>query len=239
MKVALLEDDKYQGQLVQLWLQAAGHECDLFDTGESLVEVLDNITYDIYILDWVLPGMSGDKVLSVVREKRGWDVPIIFVTQKDSEDDIVTALKSGADDYMVKPIKEAEMLARVEALGRRIKLQQEEEPALLEYGPYKLDLETRTLVWRGKPVPLTQKEFDLAAYLFKHLGEITERNVIMKMVWGTSVDLKTRTVDIHISRLRKKLGLNGEDGLRLIGIYNHGYRMEKIHKPKVQAKADA
>lgn len=238
MRIALLEDDVSLGQLISAWLEDEGYECELFENGESLLAAIQEGSYDILMLDWVLPGMSGAEVLDWVRDNQGWNTPVLFVTQKDSQEDIVSALKRGADDYMVKPVQRAELIARIEALARRL------QPASrtvknIEVGPYRLDMETRTLFCTGDAVTLTQKEFELSAFFFKHAGEILERNRIMETVWATSAELKTRTVDIHISRLRKKLGLNGEHGWRLVGIYNHGYRLEKAFQTEAHVNDSA
>jgi len=208
-----------------LWLEAAEHEATHFHNGESLIEALGHDSYDILILDWVLPGITGDKVLDWVRQNLGWDIPVIFITQNDSQSDIVAMLERGADDYMTKPVSQDELLARLTALGRRIK-NPDKGAIVLDKKPYQLNLESHSLNREGENIPLTQKEFELAAYFFTHQGEILSRASILEKVWGQSVELNTRTVDIHVSRLRKKLGLTGDYGWRLVGIYNHGYRLE-------------
>ncbi|MDH5694298.1 MAG: response regulator transcription factor, partial [Gammaproteobacteria bacterium] len=120
MRIGILEDDIHLGQLMQLWVAAAGHDCERYTTGEAIIEALEKKEqFDLLVLDWMLPGISGDKVLDWVRSNVGWEVPVIFITQKDSQEDIVSALERGADDYMIKPVTQMEMLARLTALGRR------------------------------------------------------------------------------------------------------------------------
>ncbi len=233
MRIALLEDDQQLADLMVVWLEAAGHNCIHFSTGNRLLEVLPREEFDLIILDWLLPDISGDEILRWIRENLGWQVPVVFVTQRDSQEDIVSALQQGADDYMIKPITPLEMLARITALGRRTRTEPEEKTRVIERPPYRLDLESHTLTWNDEVVTLTQKEFDLAAYLFSNSGQMLSRANILETVWGRNSDLNTRTVDIHISRLRKKLGLaDGETGWRLTGIYNHGYRLERAHQAK-------
>jgi len=227
LKIGLLEDDKHVSELMKLWVEAAGHQCKTYGDGESFISALGDAEFDLVILDWVLPGISGDAVLKWIRDNMGWDLPVIFVTQKDSEENIVEALKSGADDYMTKPVNEGELTARIMALGRRLK-SRNANANKLSHDPFELDLLSHTLRREGDILNLTQKEFDLAAYLFKHLGQIVSRAEVLKNVWGSNPELNTRTVDIHISRLRKKLELNGDSGWRLTGIYNHGYRLETM-----------
>jgi DNA-binding response OmpR family regulator len=229
VKIGLLEDDQHVGELIRLWIEEAGHECALFESGEEFKQNLQDNDYDILILDWILPDTSGDVVLSWIRQNKGWEIPIIFVTQRDSEEDIVAALQQGADDYMTKPVKQGELVARISALGRRVKAGNNHGSNTLYFEPYKMDMSSHTLLRGDDVISLTQKEFDLAVYLFSNAGRIISRAKMLETVWGSSPDLNTRTVDIHISRLRKKLALNGEHGWKLAGIYNHGYRLERVH----------
>lgn len=226
MRIAVLEDDEQLGQLMLLWMEAAGHHAHLFSSGQEFTSAVKRDTYDMFMLDWMLPDTSGDKVLEWIREHIGWHVPVLFVTQKDSPEDIVAALEKGADDYMIKPVQPMEMLARLTALSRRVK-QDSQEEKIIERQPYLLDLNTHTISINNDEIPLTQKEFDLALFMFQNVGRILSRAHILDTVWGRSPDLNTRTVDIHISRLRKKLQLNSENGWKLSGIYNHGYRLER------------
>jgi DNA-binding response OmpR family regulator len=226
VRIALLEDDEQLGKVMQLWIEAAGHHCYQFLSGEEFMRALKRDTYDVLILDWVLPDTTGDKVLDWVREHLGWKIPIIFVTHKDAQEDIVAALERGADDYMVKPVQPMEMLARITAVGRRLAGEPKTEK-VLDKAPYRFDLASHTATLNGDPITLTQKEFDLALFLFQNSGRVLSRAHILDAVWGRSPDINTRTVDIHVSRIRKKLNLGTETGWQLAGVYNHGYRLER------------
>lgn len=211
-------------KLVSVWLNGAGHAVHHFGLGASLLQAMQRDSFDLLLLDWVLPDIQGDDVLQRVRNTLGWDLPVIFMTQKHSQEDIVRGLELGADDYMAKPVTSSELLARINAVVRRFKPETREQ--ILDRGPYRLDLRARTLTRDGEPVVLTQKEFDLAAFIFRNVGRLVSRGHILESVWGRNASVTTRTVDIHMSRLRRKLGLGDASGWRLSAIYNHGYRLE-------------
>lgn len=225
MRVAILEDDTHVGQMLRLWLEAAGHACDLFATGEAFQRALSRESYDLLVLDWMLPDTSGDLVLVWVREQIDIRIPIIFVTARDAEEDIVRGLTLGADDYLVKPVRQREFIARVAAVTRRV-YGLTDARGTLPFPPYDVNLDARLISNDGKPVDLTQKEFDLAVFLFRNAGRLLSRNHILDAVWGQQASLATRTIDTHMSRIRVKLGLGAEAGWRLNAVYNHGYRLE-------------
>lgn len=227
MRIALLEDDVDVAQLERLWLEMDGHDCSLFTHGQDLIKALGRESFDMLVLDWMLPDISGIEVLQWARNHLDWRIPILFVTQRDSEEDIVHALSLGADDYMVKPMRQREMLARVNALARRSPGLQEDSQTL-HIEPFTIDLKSRTISADKQAIELTQKEFDLAVFMFKHLGRILSRGHILESVWGQPSQISTRTVDTHISRVRNKLGLNADQGWRLSAVYQHGYRLERL-----------
>lgn len=228
MRIAYLEDDPDQARLVRLWLEDVGHQVTSFQAGRDLVRVLRSESFDLLILDWMIPDMSGIEVLDWTRSHYDWNVPILFCTEKNSEDDIVQALESGADDYMEKPLNKRELVARVGALQRRMMLGRSNSQSLA-FAPYTIDLANRVITLDETPIELTQKEYDLAVFLFKNLGRAISRGHILDSVWGMSPDLNTRTVDTHISRLRKKLQLGPETGWGLTSIYQHGYRLDHVN----------
>ena len=229
MRIALLEDDEQQAGLMELWLHSAAHTCQTYPTGKAFIKGVSHDSFDLLILDWNLPDMTGDEVLAWVRQRVDWPVPVMFVTARDSEEDIVHALEKGADDYMIKPVKRMELLARITALSRR--LQSAPDKDRIEIGNLVLDMMNRAITCSGQAVELTGKEFELAHFLIKNTGRILSRGHILESVWGRAADLNTRTVDTHISRIRKKLDLNTERGWRLSAVYQHGYRLERLDQP--------
>lgn len=227
MRIALVEDDIEIGQLMGLWLKEAGFTYQHYTDGKTFLRDLQRESFDLLVLDWMLPDMNGDQILLWVRERVDWPLPVIFVTALDSEEDIVRGLSLGADDYMTKPLRRNEFLARLRALGRRTYAQSEEKAKFL-LPPYEVDVASRTILVSGKPVELTQKEYELSYFLLRNVGRILSRGHILENVWGQAEKLNTRTVDTHISRIRGKLGFLPEYGWRLSSVYTHGYRLEQL-----------
>jgi two-component system response regulator RegX3 len=227
MRIAILEDDPSQADLIRVWLVGAGHACHIYGRGREFTRAMMRESFDLLVLDWELPDLNGDAVLAWVRANIRDHVPVLFTTARDTEQDIVQALKAGADDYLVKPLRRGEVLARVEALGRRARPQIRAEEKL-RAGDLEIDIDRRVILRLGEPVELTQKDFDLAVFLFRNIGNLVSRGHILETVWGRSPDINTRTVDTHVSRLRTKLRLVPENGWRLAAVYQHGYRLEAM-----------
>ena len=226
MRIALLEDEPEQAQRIQSILVERGHHCDPFQTGQSFLGAVLHRSYDLMILDWQIPDMTGIEVLEQVRAQLNWAIPAIFLTQRDSEADIVRALDAGADEYLAKPARAAELVARINALARRSNPETDKE--LLVYGPFEVNTHQRSISLHGEPLTLTDKDFDLTLFLFQNQGRLLTREILLERVWGLTRDINTRTVDTHMSRLRRRLGLNPENGFRIKTIYQRGYRLEAI-----------
>jgi DNA-binding response OmpR family regulator len=227
LRIAYLEDDPDQAKLVKHWLEESGHHVSSYQSGKELVRALRTESFDLLILDWMIPDMSGMEVLDWTRSHYDWNIPILFCTQRNREEDIVRALEAGADDYMEKPITPKELIARISALQRRTQLGLNNSQSL-DFAPYTIDLASRAISLHGEWIELTQKEYDLAVFMFKNLGRAISRGHILDTVWGMSPELNTRTVDTHVSRLRKKLQLNQGTGWALSSIYQHGYRLDQV-----------
>lgn len=226
MRIALLEDDKDLAAVLLRWLEEAGHQCHVFHDGKALQRVAARESFDLFLLDWQVPELSGPQVLAWLRADQKVEAPVLFATARDAEEDIVAALKAGADDYMVKPVRRFELLARIAALHRRAT--PEKPTDVLSAGPLTLDVGKREARVEGAVVALTDKEFDVAVFLLRNLGSLLSRGHISESVWGRSADVPTRTVDTHMSRLRKKLQLSPEAGFRLTSVYNFGYRLDRV-----------
>lgn len=224
--VGLLEDDADQAAIVTQWLEEAGYTVRVFRAAAEFRRRQGAESIDLLLLDWMLPDTAGIDVLGWIRASGNSRLPVIFLTARDAEEDLVRALASGGDDYVVKPPKQRELVARVNALLRRHG--GGEADGRLDLPPYRLDAQRRRVSVNGRDIELTQREFDLAHFLFRRQGRIVGRDALLENVWNMSAAVSTRTVDTHVSRLRKKLDLNGENGWRLAAIYQHGYRLEQV-----------
>ena len=225
MRILFLEDDPLQLELASRWLQQAGHAVVGVGRGEEAVRSLERDSFDIAILDWMVPGLSGEEVLRSLRS-RNERLPVLFATSRDEEHEVAAILRLGADDYAVKPLRRLEFVARVEALGRRAGLLDRGEARAIEVGPYVVDPQARTSCRAGRAVKLTPRMLDVALLLFRRRGELVSRAHLYEQVWGHREPLDSRSLDTHVSRLRAALELDGRHGVRLAPVYHHGYRLE-------------
>lgn len=226
MRIAALDDEASQIELIRHTMESIGHECHGFEEGKLLLRDLRQQTYDLLILDWSLPDVQGPRVVQWIREELNSRLPILFVTNRREEKDMVEGLAAGADDFMVKPIRVAELQARVRALLRRSYPSRHDAEVI--FGAYRFLPVTRGLQVNGQPVELSHREYELALFLFQNLGRLLSREHLREAVWGVGVETPSRSLDTHISRLRVKLELIPSNGYLLSAVYGLGYRLEAI-----------
>jgi DNA-binding response OmpR family regulator len=239
VRIGLLEDDLSQIELISLWADEAGDHLQSYTTGKSFREAMNRENFDLLVLDWHLPDTTGIEELDWLRDEQASSTPVIFITSRDSEASVVEALDHGADDYMVKPVNKSVTLARIKALQRRNNMRDlaedqqsgvDDKPEVEIFEPFEVNESERRISVNGEAVKLTNKEFELAVYLFQNAGCLVSRNYLLEFIWGTRADLNTRTVDTHISRIRSKLGINPAVGWQLSSIYQRGYRLFRVAK---------
>jgi two-component system OmpR family response regulator len=201
MKILVIEDDRTVGQYVKRGLEEQRFQTDLVDDGMEGLRLASGGRYDLIVLDLRLPGMNGLEVLRTLRD-RGLTTPILVLTAQDAVDFKVQALRSGADDYVTKPFAFEELLARVEALGRRPQAIQDPR---LRVGDLELDIATREVRRAGERIELTPKEYTVLEYLMRHAGRVMSRTLITEYAWDYHFDPGTNIVDVVINRLRKKV----------------------------------
>jgi len=226
MLIGLLEDDMAQANLLITWLETDGHQVIHSSAGDDFLKSYSNHAFDLAILDWQVPNKNGLEVLEDLRKKYDCQIPILFSTQRNAEKDIVTALQYGADDYVTKPVRQAELLARISALGRRAGVADTAQE--LSFGPFNIDTTEETISVSGTPVKLTKKDYQVALCLFSNIGKVLSREFLLKQIWGVNSELDTRTVDVHVSRVRRTLKIGPERGFVIKTIYMHGYRLEHL-----------
>lgn len=225
MRIASVEDEAEDAARIRALLEGAGYQCENFLTGGAMIQALRNRAFDLLVVDWRLPDISGIEVVQWVRQHLGANPPVLFLTNRVLEDDAVTALGAGADDYLVKPIRDRVFLARVAALLRRAYPKASE---VVQVGPYALDPRSRTILLRGVKLEVTPREFDLAIFLFRNVDRLIPSELLEKTVWGRPIGADSRTVTTHLSRLRIKLALRPENGVRLSAVYALGYRLDVV-----------
>lgn len=224
MRIAILEDDPQQLHMMEQMVHSMGHTCVGYPTAAQLMKELRRESFDLLILDWELPDTTGPEVATWTRQELGPDLPILIVTLRSEETDIVHGLHSGADDFMSKPLRVAEFKARVAALLRRAYPASTEE--VQQFGPYRLDRTTLTVYFGQEAIALTHREFSLALLLFQNPGRLMSRDYLREAIWGQNAEVLSRTLDTHISRLRQQLQLRPGAQYAITAVYGLGYRLD-------------
>ena len=206
MKILVIEDNESVCAMIEMFFLKEGIEGRFVNDGLRGYEAFKSEDWDLLIVDWMLPGMDGVTLCRKIRQE-GSDVPIIMLTAKDSESDQVLGLEMGADDYVTKPFSPLALMARIKAVARRYQKQKPEENSEVGTSLLKVNKETREVTLAGKPVTnLTPKEFDLLLFFAQHPRQVFTREQLLERVWGYQFYGDERTVDVHIKRLRKKVG---------------------------------
>jgi DNA-binding response OmpR family regulator len=222
MRILIVEDETSIANFVRDGLEEEGFSVDIADNGKKGLQLaLDNIDeYDVILLDWMLPGLNGIEICRTIR-KENKSVPIIFLTAKDTVDDAVFGLESGANDYIRKPFSFEELLARIRVLMRK----NETELLVFSAGTIELNIDKHTVTKAGKPVELTQKEFSLLEYFLRNKGKVCRRTRIIEKVWDLHFDYDSSVIDVYINALRKKLDEPGKTSI-ITTIRGIGYKIE-------------
>ncbi len=220
-KILLVEDDEKLASLVKQYLAQSGFEVQIEGRGDNAVAAMQQFKPDLLILDITLPGKDG---LSICKEVRStFTQPILMLTAKEEDFDQVLGLEFGADDYVIKPAEPRVLLARIRALLRRSLPHSEDKPKSLIFGGLFIDLASRVVTLQGEKVSLSSHEFELLQIIAEQAGVILSRDYLFKTLYNREYDGLDRTMDVRISQLRKKLGDNSEDPLRIKTVWGKGY----------------
>jgi DNA-binding response OmpR family regulator len=233
MRVAVLDDDVNQRELIERALQAIGHDCRGFNAGMPLLRALRRDRFDLLIADSQPPDIGALELLRAARVNLPERVAVLVVADRNAQADVIDALMANADDFIVAPVRAAELAARVSALLRRVG--PGAASAEFSFGRFRFEVDGRRVERDGQAVTLKHKEFDLALHLFRNVGRLLTRRQLLDAVWGSEVDGVSRSLDTHASRLRTKLGLVPASGFRLNSIYGVGYRLERTSKSSTPA----
>lgn len=217
IKILIAEDDPNIAKLVEATVAIGGYEGVVCANGTEAFEKMEHGNFDLVLLDVMLPGMSG---FEIMQKRTNTQVPVIFITAKQELTDKVRGLRLGAEDYIVKPFEAMELLARIEVILRRVS----KTAVVYEYGDISVNVEEHTCRCKGKPVYLTPKEFEVLVFFLQHKDVAVSRDRLLSAVWGFEYEGETRTIDIHIQQLRKKLNLKEH----LVTIPKLGYRLESL-----------
>jgi two-component system response regulator RegX3 len=221
--VLIVEDEQSFADPLAFLLRKEGFTTAVAGTGQAALDEFDRNGADIVLLDLMLPGMSGTDVCKALRQRSG--VPVIMVTARDSEIDKVVGLELGADDYVTKPYSARELIARIKAVLRRGG-DAESDISVLEAGPVRMDVERHVVTVSGMEVSLPLKEFDLLEYLLRNTGRVLTRGQLIDRVWGADYVGDTKTLDVHVKRLRSKIEPDPSAPRHLVTVRGLGYKFE-------------
>ncbi|MCI4656637.1 response regulator transcription factor [Cryobacterium algoricola] len=222
--ILLVEDEQALSEPLSFLLEREGYEVTVAEDGPSAISEFDRLGPDLILLDLMLPGIPGTEVCREIRTRS--QVPIIMLTAKDSEVDIVVGLELGADDYVTKPYSTRELLARIRAVSRRRIDQTEDDENMLTAGTVRMDIERHTVAVSGTVVNMPLKEFELLEFLLRNAGRVLTRGQLIDRVWGTDYFGDTKTLDVHIKRIRSRIEATPSEPTMLVTVRGLGYRFE-------------
>jgi two-component system response regulator RegX3 len=223
-RILVVEDEESFSDPLSYLLRKEGYEVSVAETGPRALEDFDRAGADLVLLDLMLPGLSGVDVCRALRHRSS--VPVIMLTAKDSEIDKVVGLEIGADDYVTKPYSSRELLARIKAVLRRGQEPEELMPATLESGPVRMDVERHVVTVNGEHTPLPLKEFELLEMLLRNSGRVLTRAQLIDRVWGSDYVGDTKTLDVHVKRLRSKVEPDPASPQFIVTVRGLGYKFE-------------
>ncbi|USQ76859.1 response regulator transcription factor [Ornithinimicrobium cryptoxanthini] len=223
-RILVVEDEASFSDPLSYMLEKEGYDVAVAETGPEALTEFDRNGADLVLLDLMLPGLSGVDVCRSLRAKSS--VPVIMLTAKDSEVDKVVGLEIGADDYVTKPYSGRELLARIKAVLRRQSEPEELVPATVESGPVRLDVERHTVTVRGEPVTMPLKEFELLEMLLRNAGRVLTRGQLIDRIWGSDYIGDTKTLDVHVKRLRAKIEPDPGSPRHIVTVRGLGYKFE-------------
>ncbi|MEO5743760.1 MAG: response regulator transcription factor [Terracoccus sp.] len=223
-RILIVEDEISFSDPLSYLLRKEGYDVVVAETGPAGLAEFDASGADLVLLDLMLPGLSGVDVCRGLRQRSS--VPVIMLTAKDSEIDKVVGLEIGADDYVTKPYSSRELLARVKAVLRRLAEPEELMPATLEAGPVRMDVERHTVTVDGRSTPLPLKEFELLEMLLRNSGRVLTRMQLIDRVWGSDYVGDTKTLDVHVKRLRAKIEPDPANPVHIVTVRGLGYKFE-------------
>ncbi|MGW4930145.1 response regulator transcription factor [Agromyces mariniharenae] len=223
-RILLVEDEIALSDPLSFLLEREGYEVEVADDGPSAITAFDQRGADLVLLDLMLPGLPGTEVCRELRSRS--TVPIIMLTAKDSEIDIVVGLELGADDYVTKPYSTRELLARIRAVLRRRLEVEDFDEAILEGGRVRMDVDRHTVEVDGDPIAMPLKEFELLELLMRNPGRVLTRGQLIDRVWGSDYFGDTKTLDVHIKRIRSKIERQPSEPVQLVTVRGLGYRFE-------------
>ncbi len=224
-RVLVVEDEESYSDALTYLLAKEGFDVAVAASGPAALEEFDRSGADIVLLDLMLPGLPGTEVCRRIRAVSS--VPVIMVSAKDDEVDKVVGLELGADDYVTKPYSPRELVARIRAVLRRGTETGEELPASLDAGPVRMDVERHVVTVRGEEVALPLKEFELLELLLRNVGRVLTRGQLIDRVWGSNYVGDTKTLDVHIKRLRAKVESDPANPVHLVTVRGLGYKLEQ------------
>jgi two-component system response regulator RegX3 len=223
-RILLVEDEQALSEPLSFLLEREGYEVTVAEDGPTALAEFDRAGADLVLLDLMLPGIPGTEVCREIRTRSA--VPIIMLTAKDSEVDIVVGLELGADDYVTKPYSTRELLARIRAVSRRHSDPAEEDDGVLAAGTVRMDIERHTVSVSGEVVNLPLKEFELLEFLLRNAGRVLTRGQLIDRVWGSDYFGDTKTLDVHIKRIRSRIEATPSEPSMLVTVRGLGYRFE-------------